>query len=99
MNNSKFYSDLTSFKSEVEDDRSKLVKKVATECYRRIKQKTPVNTGAARAAWELKIKKYNAIIENDMPYILKLEHGWSQQAPYGMAALTIAELQNKEFKI
>lgn len=31
-------------------------------------------------------------ISNSLPYILRLEHGYSRQAPNGMVSLTLAEL-------
>jgi len=31
-------------------------------------------------------------IVNGLPYINRLENGWSQQAPNGMVAITLAEL-------
>lgn len=31
-------------------------------------------------------------IANGLPYILRLENGWSKQAPAGMVAITLAEL-------
>jgi hypothetical protein len=34
-------------------------------------------------------------IENQVPYIMSLERGWSKQAPAGMLALTILEMQGK----
>ncbi len=33
-------------------------------------------------------------ITNNMPYALRLEQGWSQQAPTGMVAITIKRLQS-----
>jgi hypothetical protein len=32
-------------------------------------------------------------IVNNLPYSIRLEHGWSAQAPQGMVGLTIAEYQ------
>jgi hypothetical protein len=32
-----------------------------------------------------------AYVSNDVPYIERLEHGWSRQAPLGMVAVTAAE--------
>lgn len=42
-------------------------------------------------------QKYNRYIyiENNVPYIMSLERGWSKQAPAGMMALTILEMQGK----
>jgi hypothetical protein len=33
-------------------------------------------------------------ISNNVPYIIRLENGWSKQAPAGMAAVTVAEFDN-----
>ena len=39
---------------------------------------------------------YDAIwIANSLPYINQLENGWSNQAPGGMFALTVAEVQTQ----
>lgn len=38
-------------------------------------------------------------ITNSLPYILSLEHGWSEQAPAGMVSVTLAELQNLAVEI
>jgi hypothetical protein len=34
-----------------------------------------------------------AYIQNNLPYAQRLEDGWSKQAPAGMVALSLAELQ------
>ncbi len=33
-------------------------------------------------------------ITNSLPYARRLEYGWSQQAPYGMVRLTVAEFRS-----
>lgn len=33
-------------------------------------------------------------IQNSLPYIQRLEDGWSRQAPYGMVSTTVVEFQN-----
>lgn len=35
------------------------------------------------------------IIQNNLPYANRLENGWSKQAPNGMVALTVVEMQRK----
>jgi hypothetical protein len=35
-----------------------------------------------------------AFTVNNLPYINRLEHGWSKQAPTGMVAVTVEELKN-----
>jgi hypothetical protein len=34
-------------------------------------------------------------IQNNLPYAMRLENGWSKQAPAGMIAITLNELQHK----
>lgn len=100
-------------------------KKVAIKIYESIVKKTPVDTGRARANWQISIghqvngqvkegdpspygspprdkaqqevkigamKKSDApiYIQNNLPYIVGLEYGRSNQSPHGMVGLTIA---------
>ena len=99
---------------------------IGVEALRRVKLKTPVDTGHAQNNWLLNVGspdtggtvsqagvatdvfaarnadalanypegKYPAIyIQNNLPYILALEYGYSKQAPAGMVAVTVAELE------
>lgn len=55
-----------------------------------------VKTTAERELSKLGSVKADDVIFiwNDMPYIRRLEHGWSKaQAPKGMVAITIAEME------
>ena len=54
------------------------------------------NAAASDARGELtKLRAYEPVyIVNGLPYAERLENGWSQQAPLGMVALTVQELQN-----
>lgn len=69
-------------------------KKVALEVFKRIVARTPVDTGLARDSWVLSGSAPNYLISNPQPYINKLEHGSSKQAPAGMVRITLAELEN-----
>lgn len=98
---------------------SKLVKRVAVDLFNRIIDKTPVDTGRARASWNISVNEADRtvppegqvsypkpqaplgmqvqpgdsiVISNNLPYIVKLEEGHSKQAPHGMVALSIAEV-------
>jgi len=68
--------------------------KVAEEVFRRIVERTPVDTGAARDSWELNFVPAGHRISSDIPYMNRLEHGWSQQAPSGMVRITLMELDD-----
>ena len=102
---------------------------LSLELFSRITFKTPVDTGRARAAWNLSANKisdriplehekiklksgkghrttygipkpkdlhlapYSIVyITNNLPYILKLEDGSSDQTPNGMVALSVEEV-------
>jgi hypothetical protein len=63
------------------------------EIFNRIVERTPVDTGACQAAWEISFESDSlCIIYNDTPYVSFLEDGHSKQAPNGMVAKTLAEL-------
>ena len=62
--------------------------------------KQPVGSPPARAVAELanlmQLQPYGiAYLQNALPYAERLENGWSKQAPRGMVALTVAELQGQ----
>lgn len=102
---------------------STIARRSALECFSRVIQKTPVDTGTARNNWFANIgspgtqmtessdksgasrisEAASATAEwnpesgehihltNNLPYIERLENGWSKQAPAGMVGITIAE--------
>lgn len=40
------------------------------------------------------LSKFDTVyIQNNLPYAERLENGWSQQAPAGMVAVTVAEIE------
>lgn len=105
-----------------------LLKRLVFEIQDRVIDRTPVDTGAARASWNLTVRTPDLTVKeapkkrgrkaaleaarslrkelpdfdpysdmiwltNATPYILRLEHGSSKQAPVGMVAVTIAEVE------
>lgn len=107
-----------------------ILKRLAFEIQDRVIDRTPVDSGAARASWNLTVRTPNTEVQeppkrkkrgrkaaleaarslrkglpdfdpyndtiwltNATPYILHLEHGSSKQAPVGMVAVTIAEVE------
>jgi hypothetical protein len=61
----------------------------------RIRDRTPVDTGRARSGWEVQNRsRDHRTIHNEVPYIWSLEMGHSQQAPHGMAGITVLEFQD-----
>tara|TARA_R110000787_G_scaffold6179_10_gene21989 strand:+ start:229 stop:633 length:405 start_codon:yes stop_codon:yes gene_type:complete len=116
-----FEADVNKFQRKTVGKMDQIVRKVALELFTRIIYKTPVDTGRARANWQVSIgtpaagtveiddKSGNATVSqataksagfkagdtiylaNNLPYIRRLEEGYSQQAPAGMVALTVQE--------
>lgn len=61
-----------------------------------ITARTPIDTGAARAHWEFRRgSSKEFIINNPLPYIQRLDQGWSRQAP---APLGIIKFVAQRFK-
>ena len=103
-----------------------VIRKACIDLYRRIAERTPVDTGRAKASWgisntsnheepkegefshnevaafineqvqefSVEIIEDQVIIYNNLEYIEELENGTSQQAPYGMVSLSLAEFEN-----
>ena len=59
-----------------------------SELHRRISQRTPVDTGRARAGWEIT----EVGIRNDVPYIGFLEEGTTNMRPFGMVKTSLQEI-------
>jgi hypothetical protein len=133
----RFDRDLQAFSRQMGIDVITVQKKIGFDLFRRIVSRTPVDTGRARASWNisldhpdrtvapemahpsmqtgdapsppagaarageaggalasLKPGQFRPIwITNNLPYIERLEHGHSQQAPAGMVALSILETE------
>ena len=59
----------------------------------RIVDRTPVDTGACRDAWEMYFEDEDTcIFSNGVEYVSFLEDGWSKQAPRGMIQITLDEI-------
>ncbi len=103
-----------------------VIRKACIDLYRSIVEKTPVDTGRAKASWgisttgaaapqtnetgysqselvgiidgyvsdfKLTVNDSTVTIVNNLEYMEYLEDGTSQQAPYGMVALSLAEFE------
>jgi hypothetical protein len=122
-------TDLSQIAQILELDVQTVVRRVALDLHKRIVEKTPVDTGRARASWTLNpgrpdrsvapedtqlsaeaatqtalaqqakaatTKPYEAIwLSNNVVYITQLESGSSQQAPAGMVAVSLAEIETE----
>jgi len=112
----------------VDGSMEKIIRKACVDLYRRIVERTPVDTGRAKANWALSTSgdtdpnrqdkdgySFNEIktiiegeisdftfeihdgvvwITNNLEYIEFLENGTSDQAPTGMAMVSLAEFES-----
>jgi len=95
-----FFTALDRFAREAHVPIEKANKAVALQFLAVVKQRTPVDTGAARAAWRIKAL-YGGLechVYNEINYITALEYGSSKQAPNGMVRISLAELTGNLLK-
>lgn len=57
----------------------RVIADLVPEVQDQIKRRTPIKTGQARRGWQTR----QSTIENKVPYIERLEKGYSRQAPNG----------------
>ncbi len=83
----------------------KVLKQVATLLYTKIVSYTPVgdpslwsykmpagyHPGTLKKSWKIDYQPRIITITNQQPYALRVENGWSTQAPYGMMRIAIKD--------
>lgn len=73
-----------------------IVRLISQDYLDTVKVKTPVRSGRARRGWRLnKKRKLNYEVTNRVPYIGRLDEGYSQQAPRGMTRPAAREVLNR----
>ena len=80
---------------DLERSLQRLVKQIADDVYATARSKTPVRSGRAKNAWREATSKNNFKVENNVPYIDKLEAGASRQAPRGIIGPTLTTIKGK----
>lgn len=88
-----FVGDLTKFGKAI--DPEKLHKVVVLDVFAGVVDKTPIDTGRAKAGWQVEGKYPKSIVKNNVEYIVPLEEGHSSAAPQGMATLTVEEVKER----
>ena len=81
--------------NNLEKELEKLVKDVANDTYAFAKANTPVRSGNARKNWTEKTSKSNFEVKNNVPYIERLDKGYSRKAPNGITMPTISQIKGK----
>lgn len=84
-----FEGDLDTFAKQVGIDYAKVVKHVAFDLFRRFVEKTPVDTGRARASWNITIGKIDPTVapEGQQPEM----NTWAAEAKAASAVATLTE--------
>jgi len=84
---------------ELEDTILQFRQMLATEFKSQVVPRTPIDQGRARAGWQQRNSGKNISVENSVPYIERLERGYSRQAPRGFVnqaiSATIAKTNKK----
>lgn len=90
-----FHKQMAVSLKKVKKQQEAFIKKVGFAVLRGVIFRTPVDTGRARAGWHVEDTKTTFSVVNRVNYIVYLEAGHSQQAPSGMAMLTINDIRRK----
>ena len=56
---------------------------------------TPIRSGYARSQWQLHLETAGFEVINEVPYIERLEEGYSKQAPEGILNPTVSQIEEK----
>lgn len=70
-----------------------VIDRVGQSALRSARSNTPVRSGRARAGWELADKEPGWRLNNQVPYIERLDRGWSKQAPRGMSKPVLGDVR------
>lgn len=72
-----------------------IVDATATVVQESAKKHTPIKSGRARRNWNKSTSSQGFRVENNVPYIGRLEEGYSKQAPNGIIGPTLRDIQRK----
>jgi hypothetical protein len=82
--------------SELSNDVDQMVRQVSTDLFDTVKQITPVASGRAKRGWRLRRQsKFSYEVANRVPYISRLDQGYSKQARGGITRPATTEVLNR----
>lgn len=81
--------------NEIDKDLEAVVERVATIVEESVKKFTPIKSGRARRGWNKKETGQGFNVNNKVPYIGRLEEGYSKQAPKGIIKPTVREIKRR----
>jgi hypothetical protein len=77
--------DGTKVAADLNRELDQTVRLISQDYFELVKDKTPVKSGRAKRGWRLKKqRKFAYSVNNRVPYIGRLDEGYSKQAPRGM---------------
>jgi hypothetical protein len=74
---------------DLTDIKDKVITRLATVVSQELKSRTPIKSGNARRGWR-ESRSADKTVENTVPYISRLESGYSRQAPRGFVKQSVA---------
>lgn len=98
------FTGISSLKKEITDALRSEVQALGKAVYQEVKQRTPVDTGRAKAGWRKSQVDNNFTISNAVPYIEVLDKGrhmtrrgmrGSLQAPKGIVGPSLESIKRK----
>lgn len=84
---------LASVKREIRSVVEDVIQETQDTVYKEVRATTPVRTGNAKKNWRKSSTRGKLDVVNRVPYIERLEDGWSRKAPNGMVGPTLAKLK------
>ena len=81
--------------ADLQKDLDQMVRLVAEDLFAEVKRFTPIRSGRARRGWGLSGGKNKYTATNRLPYIERLDRGYSKQSPEGITRPAIRAVVNK----
>jgi len=75
------------------------VDEIATIYEEEARKATPIRSGRARRSWTKDVNRQGFKVENNVPYIGRLEEGYSKQAPKGIVRPTVRRAKRRTQKL
>jgi hypothetical protein len=92
--------------TDLSKELDQIVRSVSLAIFNQVKDLTPVAKtskghvgGRAKRNWKLRGSNKSYTVSNDVPYIERLDKGYSKQAPEGMTRPALREVINRQRRV
>lgn len=88
--------------TDLSKELDQMVRSVSLQIFNQVKDLTPmakVNGGRAKRGWKVSGSNKSYNISNKVPYIGRLDEGYSKQAPEGMTRPALREVLQRQRRI